>query len=178
MEKGVGRPLENGKPLALENARLGFTVLADLVALVSQEIYSRFNIMLTANSIIIAAVVLALTSEHQLPQPLSQLLPAVGILLCIVWWLFNHHGVYWQTVFRREAHRLEQEHFSDTFKIWSVVLSASEDVRVSGTSEGPRRHSVSHPRLIRWFPYHRTSAIVILVFAVVHVVILIVATFN
>ena len=175
MKKAEDKPSENEKPAALENARLGFTVLTELIALVSQEIYSRFNIMLTANSIIVAAVVLPLTSERQLPQPLPQLLPAVGILLCFFWWLFNYHGVYWQTVFRREAQRLEQQHFSDSFRIWSTVFSASEDIRASRVNENSHKDPMSHPRLMRWLPYRRTSAVVIFMFAAVHIAILVIS---
>jgi len=45
MKKAEDRPSENERPAAQENARLGFKVLAELIALVSQEIYRRFNMM-------------------------------------------------------------------------------------------------------------------------------------
>ena len=122
MTKGEDSPPENEKPDALENARLGFTTLTQLVALVSQEIYSRFNIMLTANSIIVAAVVVPLVSERQLPWPLLLGLPVVGIVLCVIWWLFNYHGVYWQTFFRRKAQRLEQQNFLNSFRICLYIM--------------------------------------------------------
>ena len=144
-------------------ARIGYQVAMGLVNLVSQEIYSRFNAMLTANSIIIAIIGWALTSQRTLPPFLTILLPIMGLILCFLWFLFVNHGVYWQNLFREKARELEDQYFSDTFKLISHVVT-----------ETPRSPKVKSqiPRLVRWFPFYRTSSIVIIVFGIVYAVIL------
>jgi fatty acid desaturase len=104
-----------------QKARIGYQTAIKLVNLVSQEIYSRFNAMLTANSIIIAIIGWAITSGGNLPQPLTMFLPIMRIVLCFFWFLFVNHGVYWQDRFRKEAIRPEKEYFIDTFKLISPV---------------------------------------------------------
>jgi len=148
----------------MEKARIGYSTAMGLVGLVSQEIYSRFNAMLTANSIIIAIIGWTLTSERSLPPILAIFLPIVGLSLCFLWFLFTNHGVYWQNVFRKKAIELEKNFFSDTFQLISLVVTESPEPSDKKSSE--------IPRLVRWFPFHRTSRILIIVFAIVYVVML------
>ena len=146
----------------IEKARLGYQTAIGLVGLVSQEIYSRFSAMVTANSIIIALIGWTLASEQNLPLLLALFLPIVGLVLCFLWFLFLNHGVYWQNLFRKEAIRLEKQYFSDTFKLISLV-----------TTESPQpsdKKKSKIPKLVRGFPFHHTSRIVIIVFAVIYIV--------
>ncbi len=146
----------------MEKARLGYQVAIELVGVVSQEIYSRFSAMLIANSIIIAIIGWAFTSERSLPPFLLLFLPVIGFVLCSLWFLFVNHGVYWQNSFRKEAVRLEKKYFSDTFKLISLVTTEN--------SLPPDRKNSDVPRLVHWFPFHRTSLIVIIVFVIVYIV--------
>ncbi len=107
----------DGRRKELEDARITFSILSNLVGLVSQEIYSRFTGMLTANSILIALIGVSLTSEHPFPWPLSVILPIIGVFLCIIWLLFNCHGTYWQDRYRSDARKIEEKYFNG-FKIW------------------------------------------------------------
>lgn len=150
-------------PTIGKKACIGYQTAIELVGLVSQEIYSRFNAMLTANSIIIAIIGLAFTNKYNLPLPVNILLPIAGLILCCLWFLFNEHGVYWQNIFRKEAIRLENQYFSDTFKL---ITNTSE------VSQNSKKKNSEIPRLVRWFPYHRTSRILIIVFAMIYIVIL------
>ncbi len=135
--------------LKKENVKLGYPVLADAIALVSQEIYSRFNAMLTANSIIIALIGLALVSVQSLPQPLPIVLPIAGLFLCIVWGFLNHQGVHRQHKYMEEARRLEQL-FCGDFKIW-----------------------LFEPH--RWLSYYPLSMAIIVIFALIYVFLLVAA---
>lgn len=146
-----------------EKARIGYQASLRLVGLVSAEIYSRFSAMLTANSIIIAIIGWALASQLPLPLFLMILLPIIGVILCSVWFLFVNHGLYWQDLFRKEAERLEDQYFSDTFKLISYI-----------TTESPKSSKIDPqiPRLVRWFPFRRTFKIVIIVFVIVYVAML------
>ncbi|MDI6645313.1 MAG: hypothetical protein QME40_06160 [bacterium] len=148
----------------LEKAHIGYQTAMGLVGLVSQETYSRFAGMLTANSIIIAIIGWTLATERILPPVLTILLSIVGLILCFLWFLFNNHGVYYQNLFRKKAIELENSYFSDTFKLISLVVTENPKASDKKNSE--------IPKLVRWFPYHRTSLIVIIVFAIVYVAML------
>ena len=148
----------------LEKACIGYQAAIGLVGLVSQEIYSRFSGMLTANSIIIAIIGLTLTTERILPSVLTIFLPIMGLSLCFLWFLFNNHGVYWQNLFRQKAIELENQYFSDTFKLISLAVTESPKASDKKNSD--------IPKLVRWFPYHRISLMLIIVFAIVYAVML------
>lgn len=101
----------------LEIAKLGYQTANNFVSLVSQEIYSRFNSMLTANSILVAVIGWTFASKVDLPKFLAILLPTLGLVLCLAWFLFVGHGVYWQSVFREHAAKIEAKYFSGVFEI-------------------------------------------------------------
>jgi len=147
-----------------EEARIGYQTAIGLVGLVSQEIYSRYNAMLTANSIIIAIIGWSLTSNRYLSPLLVVLLPIAGLVLCFLWFLFIHHGVYWQKLFREKAKELEIEFFSDTFNLISLVVSENP--------QSSNKIKSQIPRLVRWFPFHRTSRIIIGVFVIIYIAML------
>jgi hypothetical protein len=115
---------------------------------------------LTANSIILAIIGWAITSGG-LPPLLTMSLPIAGILLCGAWFLFVYHGVYWQHRFREEAKRLENQYYSDTFRLISIVETESPE------SSKEKLHT---PKLIRWFKFYNTSRIVIAIFIIIYIV--------
>ncbi len=147
-----------------EKACIGYQTAMELLGLVSQEIYSRSSAMLIANSIIIALISWTFSSDSDLPLFLNMLLLIVGLILCFLWFLFNNHGVYWQDLFREKAIELENRYFATTFKLISLVVTESPQASHKKNSE--------IPKLVRWFPYHRTSLIVIFIFSLVYIVIL------
>ena len=85
---------------------IGYQTAVSLWTLSSQQIYSRFNAMLTANSIIIAAIVLMIGNEA-VPKYLFITLAAVGIFLCILWAVFVCYGIRSERKYRRKAKKLE-----------------------------------------------------------------------
>jgi len=147
-----------------EEARIGYQTAVALVSLVSQEIYSRYNAMLTANSIIIAVIGWSLTSGRSMPSFFVMLMPIAGLALCVLWFLFVNHGVYWQHLFRERAIMLEKDYFSETFSLISLVVTESRHY--------PNETKSQVPQLVRWFPFHRTSRLVIAVFFVIYVAML------
>jgi len=140
--------LEEGQ--RIENARVGYQMAIGLVNLVSQEIYSRFNAILVANSIIIAIIGFSFTSEH--PFLLIKFLPFMGLSLCVLWFLFVKHGFHYQKFYREKAKELEKQYFADTFKLFTSDIPTSA--------------------LIKWLPARRVSYIVIMVFAVIYIIML------
>ncbi len=145
-----------------KKAKIGYQTAIELVGLTSHEIYSRFNAMLTANSIILAVIGWAITSRG-FPTLLTMSLPVAGMFLCGTWFLFVHHGVYWQDKFREEAQRLERQYYVDTFKLISTI--EMESPKSSKTKS-------QSPTLIRWFKFYNTSRIVIAIFVIIYIVML------
>ena len=47
-------------------------------------------------------------------------LSVIGIILCILWLLFNEHGVNWQKRYKDEARNIEGEVADGNFKIWLI----------------------------------------------------------
>lgn len=134
----------------IENARVGYQMAIGLVNLVSQEIYSRFNAMLMANSIIIAIIGVSFISEH--PFPLIKILSLMGLVLCVLWILFVNHGFHYQKLYREKAKELENKYFTNTFKLFTSDIPTSA--------------------WIKWLPARRVSYIVILVFVVIYIIML------
>jgi hypothetical protein len=153
MQDSTINSTKRGNTEATENIKFGYPILAQVIGLVSQEIYSRFNAMLTANSIIIALIGLLLINKStSFLLLLSLLLSIIGLILCVVWGFFNYHGVYWQDKYKKEAKRIEK-FFHDGFQIWSFER---------------------HP----WLRYYCLSTSVIAIFAVIYFVLAIFAIFS
>jgi len=124
-----------------------------MVGILGQEIYSRFNAMLTANSIIIAAYVLIFSENNNMPDFLKIFLPIFGIVLCFLWFVFIHHGIFRQRQYRNEAERLEEVYFKSSFIL--LRIDYSED-----------------PCLLKCFRFKFTSIFVVFIFIVLHLAIL------
>ena len=113
--------MENSINLANDNdekAKFGYQMAVNMVGILGQEIYSRFNAMLTANSIIIAAYVLIFSENNNMPDFLKIFLPIFGIVLCFLWFVFIHHGIFRQRQYRNEAERLEEVYFKISLTIF------------------------------------------------------------
>lgn len=107
-----------------DSMKLYYQTIANFIGLVSQELYSRFSAMLTANSIMIAAIGIILSSCIKQRYVLISVFSIVGIILCVLWLFFNLHGTYWQNRYRESAKLIEQHIREitkyDDFRIWSL----------------------------------------------------------
>ena len=86
-----------------------FNTSLELWKLASQQIYSRFSAMLTAHSIIIAVIGLAITNSIVIPEYLSKWLIGVGWGLCGVWAFFIVQGIRVEQHYRKKAESYEIE---------------------------------------------------------------------
>ena len=80
-----------------------------LMAQDSETIWARFNVMIVANSIIVAAIVVLLTSRLLLPL-VTTILPFVGFIICLMWYLMMHRAFDYQLYLKRSALELEQRY--------------------------------------------------------------------
>lgn len=99
-----------------ENAQAAYQAAIDLWTYQGAQVWGTFNVMLVANSIIIAAIALFITSDHK-PSPLILILFALpGFLLCILWFLLTQRANEYQTYYTLSARELEERYLSKSVK--------------------------------------------------------------
>jgi len=94
-----------------QDARIGYQVAINLWVYEGQLIWSRFNAMVVANGIILAAISVLLTTERVDWKPLVGL-SALGIVLCLIWALMTARGFDYHDYWIRSARELEKGHLN------------------------------------------------------------------
>ena len=69
----------------LEMAKLGYQMATNMVGILGNEIYSRFNAMLTANSIIIAVYGFIFSEKNNMPDFLKRRVGWITLDVFIQW---------------------------------------------------------------------------------------------
>jgi len=90
----------------VENARIGYQAAVSLWTYEGAAIWARFNAMLVANSIVMAVIGLALTSEPA-KEKLADFTSIAGLALCIIWCLLNTRGFDYHDHWIHSAKKLE-----------------------------------------------------------------------
>ena len=150
-----------------ENARVGYQAAVDLWTYEGEQSWARFNVMMVANSIVIAVIGVALTSQSPLPV-LTVVLPIVGLVLCAVWFLIMKRSFDYQTYYVLSARELEEHYLADPVKTVSRGGSFADGKPVSVEINGNLRTL----RMSRWSRIVRAqwaSYIVVGVFVVVYI---------
>jgi hypothetical protein len=90
----------------VETVRSDYQLAVNLLTSEENGIWTRSNFMLLANSIVIAAISIVLTSKEK-PLILIKGLPIFGIILCIIWLLLIDRGFSYRKYFILSARELE-----------------------------------------------------------------------
>jgi hypothetical protein len=90
----------------VENAQIGYQAAVNLWTYEGGAIWARFNAMLVANSIVIAVIGIALTSEPAKGK-LADFTSIAGLVLSIIWWLLNTRGFDYHNHWIHSAKELE-----------------------------------------------------------------------
>jgi len=105
---------ENCDSERVGKALVGYQAAIDLWTYQGEQWWARFNVMLFANSIVIAAAMLATpsTRAHEgwrlFVDGFSILLPVAGLVLCVVWWLLTEHEIAYAMYYVASARELER----------------------------------------------------------------------
>jgi hypothetical protein len=91
----------------LDRAINAYRAAIDLRKLGSDQVHSRLNAMLTANTIILAVCGLAISNQGKIPSNLISALIGGGLMLCIVWGYFVFHGLQVENHYRRKIEEFE-----------------------------------------------------------------------
>lgn len=154
----------------LQNALVAYQVAIDLWAHAGEEVWDRFNVMLVANSIIIAVIGLAITGQRALPA-ITVLLPLIGIVLCALWFVMMKRGFDYQVYFILSARELEEKYLADPVSVLSrgAVFANGKAISLE-VAGGSTTHRMS--LWSRLMTAQRASYAVIIVFVVVYVAML------
>ena len=98
-----------------ENALIGYQMAISLWTFQGEQSWARFNIMLVANSIVIAVIGLAFTSQRPVAV-FTLLLPIVGLLLCGIWFAHTRREAEYSDYDILSARELEEKYLSDPVK--------------------------------------------------------------
>lgn len=99
----------------IEHARVGYQVAAGLWTYEGKQNWARFNVMLVANSTILAIIALVVTSEPARPL-ISLLMTIVGLILCAAWFLITKRGIDYQNYYVNSARELEERFLGQVVK--------------------------------------------------------------
>jgi hypothetical protein len=99
----------------IEDARIGYQIAINLWSSEGEENWARFNVMLVANSVIIAVIGLTITNQPPIPS-ISIGMSVVGLILCITWFLIMRRGFDYQNYYVMSARELEERFLAPVVK--------------------------------------------------------------
>ena len=103
--------VEKVDPTHLANVRTGYQVAVSLWIAESSQIWTRVNVMLAANSILIAAIVVLLTAAPGLSL-LAMLLSAAGLIVCVVWFIVIKRDFEYLSYLIMSAREIEERYLA------------------------------------------------------------------
>lgn len=153
-----------------ENAKIGYQATIDLWSYEGQLIWSKYNALLVANSIVLAVIGLSFNSPN-LSSLILVGMPISGVLLCITWFLLTKRGFdnykYW--IF--SARELEEKYLNPPVKTVSRGGHFTEGkkvlIEIDNKNKNYQMSYISRKLKAEWSSY-----LVIGIFAVMYFLIL------
>lgn len=154
----------------LSKAQVGYSVAIQLLRYEGRLLASRFSAMLTANSILIAAASLLdsmRSTSSSISAEFKQILLFLGLLLCLVWFLFARRGFSRNTYWILSARELEEK-FLKPVETLSRGGKHAAGNNVTIQIEGSPDINLHQHHLISFFTAEKLWYLLIAVFAVLH----------
>ena len=123
IERPEPTPTNDDARSVREDARVAYKAAIDLWITSANQLWARFNVMLLANSIL-----LAITGQFAVENKLALLgrwyllyllLPVIGFALCCMWLAVLSRGLQYQNYYVKAARALENAHLSPTVTVVS-----------------------------------------------------------
>lgn len=150
-----------------ENALIGYQMAISIFIYQGEQAWTRFNIMLFANSIVIAVIGLAITSNPQ-QVVFARLLSIVGLLLCGIWFVLMQREAKYSDYYILSARELEEKYLSDPVKTVSrggvLAEGAPVTIEIGGAPKELRMN-----RLARILRAKNAGMLVIIILALVYI---------
>jgi hypothetical protein len=104
----------NQDSVSRENALIGYQMAIHLWTYQGEQWWTRFNIMLVANSIIVASIGFTTTSTQH--NSFMLILPIVGLLLCAIWFILIRREIGYADYYVMSARELEEKYLQNSVK--------------------------------------------------------------
>ena len=151
----------------IEDARIGYQTAITLWTTESEQNWARSNVMLVANSVIIAIIGLAITNKPPLPS-ISFGLSLVGLILCTIWFLLMRRGFDYEKYYLMSAREIEERFLTHTVKTVSRGGEYAEGLPVT-IEIGGKLKTFQMSWWSRKARAKYVSEIVILIFTIVYI---------
>jgi hypothetical protein len=155
-----------------ENALIGYQMAISIFTYQGEQAWTRFNVMLFANSIVIAVIGLAITGPQQLVI-FAKLLSIVGLLLCGIWFALMEREAKYSDYYILSARELEEKYLSDPVETLSRGGRLAEGSPVT-IEIGSAHEELRMSRLARILRAKTAAKCVIVVLAALYIAIIII----
>jgi len=160
----------------IENARVGYQVATNLWIYEGETLWSKFNALLVANSIILGSIGISMTASSRLVV-FSMGMPIIGIILCGLWFLLTKRSFEFYVYWIFSAREIEERYLKGSVQTISRGGKFADGEKVEITIGGERKQ-----RLMRgWgrlFRIKWTSYLIIGLFFVIYAVLFIITILN
>jgi hypothetical protein len=160
------------KQIKVENARAGYEIATNLWISENEMLWSKFNALLVANSIVLTSIVLSMTARKPLVT-LSILMSIAGIILCGLWFLVMKRSSDYHKLWVYSAREIEEQSLSNSVKTLSRGYTFHNKEKVEFIIGGEKK-PLQMSRLGRFIPVRMTFYMVIVLFFLLYAVLLII----
>jgi hypothetical protein len=163
----ASKKIETSIETELENARIGYQVAIGLVTDLNSAIWSIFNAMLVAHSIVVAGLTLILTSQFS-SSAFRTILSMVGLILCLVWFVTVKRHRDYRAYYLMTAREIEEQYFG---RIVTTLSRGGEFANGKPTTLkiGGKKYVTRLSFWSRLANAESASNLIIIIFAVIYV---------
>jgi len=122
----------------LENARVGYQAALTMWIAKTRMTWSRFNVMVVANSLILGAISLTIGNNHPLSAPFTRALCLVGLAVSFAWLAAQRRACQHSSYLLSSVRELES-FLADPVVLVSRAATFSEGNEVTLTIDGEKR---------------------------------------
>jgi hypothetical protein len=122
----------------LENARVGYQAALNIWIARTRMIWSRFNMMVVANSLILGAIILTIGNNHTLSLPFIRILCLVGLAVSFAWFVAHKRACEHIGYILFSARELET-HLSDPVATIARAMMFSQGDEITLTIDGEKK---------------------------------------
>lgn len=156
---------------ARDDARMAYQSAIALWTYEGELLWAKFNAMLVAHGLILAAISLGCDAHTSMPL-FRDVLPIAGLALCVLWWLIHRRSFDYSHFWTLAARQLEQRFFCKEVQLVSTGADFAHGHDTEMMLDGHQR-AVHLTVRGRWATTKHISEVVILVFALLYASILV-----
>jgi hypothetical protein len=167
---------ENITPEQLENARVGYMGAINCAAYCVNAIWSIFNSMLMANSVIFLGIGFIFFTHREYSNYILIFLSATGVFLCLVWLSMIYQNIKFNEYYINSARELEERYFLENVQTLSRGGEFSTGEKAYMTIGG----KITPFQLILWqrIPPVMLAYSVIIIFSIIYFAILVLIVYE